>query len=176
MAIELTRNTEVEVFNDGYGVVGYSTDRVRKDFPKDSMKRITLEELEDVMNTLGGRQLFEQGQLLVKDEKVREYFDLAPLGTYNLDKERIKQLLESKDLAKLEEVLKYCSNEVLDKIVREAIEIRINSIPQAGLIRSYSGVDVAAFIEESTPTTQTRTKTDEPTSARVPQARNKIVE
>lgn len=171
--INLKSDALVEVFNDAYGVVGYSTDKVSRDFPKDTMKKVTLAELEDVINSQGGRALFEKNRLLIKDEKIRTYFDLPELGHYNLTKEGIKTLLEEGSLTKLEEVLMYCSQDVLEKLVQEAIAIQITSIPQASLIKSYSGIDIMSLIEESKPKEVARKPADN-TPTNKPYVRKKV--
>ena len=145
----INNQTMVEVFNDSTGNVGYKTATISRDFMPKSKKDIEVKELIDLLNTPGGKYLLDTNKLLIKNRDVRNFLGIEPIDDYNLTRDLANEILASGDLVKLEQVLQYCSDESLTKIVEEAIAMSISSIPQANLIKAYSGYDIIEAIAET---------------------------
>ena len=146
--VKIGGSTLVEISNDSFSIVGYNTDKIKRDFPVGAKRQISLDEIEDVMNVPGGEVLFKENLLLIKDGKVREHLGLPALDEFNLTREQIRTLLATGDEGKLEEVLQFCTDPVLNKIVQESLDMKITSFAIAGLIKAYSGTDVLQIIKE----------------------------
>lgn len=142
--------TIVRVFNNTTGSVGIKTENfsVTWEFP-DVEKRISFEKLQDAMTYTGVVRLFEGGELLIKDNNIREALYLDALGKYDLDSEQVKELLENSELVEFEDVIEYCSNAVFEKIVSTAVAIRLNDMGKLGIIKKYSGMDVYEIIKDN---------------------------
>lgn len=146
--VNISGSTMVEVSNDTFSIVGYTTERIKRDFPLGSRRKLELSEIEDVMNTPGGDVLFHENLLLIKDPKIREHLGLGQIDEFNLTRDQIREILASGNDTKLEETLQFCPDYVLDKIVQEAISMSITSFSTAGLIQAYSGMDVLEALKE----------------------------
>lgn len=145
---EINDNLVVEVFNDYKNSVGYKLDRVSRTWGPNTVKKIKIDELYELVNIKGGRFLLDENMLLIKDSKVREILNLKPLDQYNPDLEKIENLLKESSNADLEEVLQYCSETTLEKIVQKCIDIPIENLTKAKMVHSYSGTDVISIIKE----------------------------
>ena len=172
---ELTPETKVRVYNEYGGTVDYKTERGERRFMAGTYKDIELAELSNLINGNNGRAVFDRGILVIKDARAREYLDLSPLGDYNLDADGIQALLKTYNLKDIEQFLQYCSDDVLEKMIRVAIDMPMKDLNIANLIKGYSGVNVIESIqekiEEETATTGIRQRVDgsapvEPTAPR----------
>lgn len=146
--MELTESTLVEVISDYNGIVVLGGEKENRIFDPYTRKKLTLEFLKGAVFGRGSRKVFENNLLIIRDERVREELDLPPRKEFDLYSEEIKALLKTKDLEKLEEVLQYCSNKTLEKIVDVAINLPITDVVVGNLIRAYSGKDVLSFAQE----------------------------
>lgn len=145
---ETNEKTLVEVFNDYNSSVGVSTDKISRSWAIGATKRVTLEELYDVMNTPGGRIILQENMLLIKDAAIREILGLDPLTEMDPDTTAIKELLVTGDIDKLDEILQYCTETTLEKIVLQAIELPVTDMRKADLIKSYTGRDIIAIVRD----------------------------
>ena len=172
---EITDSTLVPIWNIGIGDTGYTANNgistIRRTWRMpNSMQEVEFKELRNVFNEPGVRQLFEtynkelgryeDGELLIKNEAVREKLDLKAIGKYTLEKDAILDLFTNGSLTKFEEVLENCPNATLDKIVMEAIELPLTDINKINLIKSYSGKDILTAIQNNAkPTVESTRKT-----------------
>lgn len=138
----------IEVFNDSHASVGYKLDHIERTWQKGTAKKIRMGELYELVNTKGGRVLLEENKLLIKDSSMREALSLSPLSDYSLTSEQIKTLLTKGTDEKLEDVLSYCTDAILDKIVQVAINMPIENMKKARMIQSFSGIDILDVIKE----------------------------
>jgi len=145
---ELNDNSKVEVKNDYTCSAIYKTDKITRVFEKGTKKLITIEELYNAVNTKAGKVLFDEGILLIKDERVREMLGLKALDKYSPDYEQIGKLLEDGSVEELEALLQYCTDSTLEKIIEKAIELPIQDLNKAKLIHSYSGKDIINIVRE----------------------------
>jgi hypothetical protein len=159
---EINDNTIVEVWNNSIGDARYTvqngTINIRRTWRlPGTMQEVEFKELKTAFNEPGVRQLFEvfnkelkryeDGELLIKNELVREKLDLKPLGKYTLDQEQIIDLLKNQSVGKFEETLENCPDSTLDRIIQEAINLPLSDINKINLVKLYSGKDVLTFIQ-----------------------------
>ena len=148
----------VTLYNDYPSSVGYTTERgVSKIFPIGTSKRVSVEELLEVVNSIGGRTLLVSNILLVKDSDVREFLGLNPLDKYNPDSAKIKELFKTATQDEFEGILQYCSNTTLEKIVMLAVDTSLGDLTKIGLIKKYSGKDISEIIKENMETKSDKT-------------------
>lgn len=146
---EFKDNDLVQVWNNLGWSVGYKTSKESRVWEiSGSVKKIAFAELIEVMGTHGGRRLFEEGALLIKDNEVRERLGLSPLDKYTLDLKEMEELLKSEDITRIEDFMQYCSNKMLDSLVQVAIKLPIKNLDLAKMLSSYSNTDVMSAIEE----------------------------
>lgn len=138
----------VEVFNDHHSSVGYKLDRITRSFDIGTAKKIKMDELYELVNTKGGKFLLEENMLLIKDSSVREALGIKPLTKYSPSTKEIQEMLVNGKIQVLEELLQYCSDTTLEKIVRKAIDLPLENMAKARLIKSYSGIDVISIMQE----------------------------
>ena len=142
-------NQLVDVFNDYTSTVFYKHNNIYRSWDRPgAVKKIPLHELYEVANTKGGRILFYENMLLVKDSKAREYIGLEPLNEFNPISEEIKEIVKNGTQEQLEKILKYCSDTTLEKLIKIAIDLPIQSVSKASLIQDYSGTDILGIIQE----------------------------
>lgn len=146
---QIQDDTIVEVINNHGSSISYSTDKVTRTWQVvGETKKIRFIELQEACNARGGKVLFSEGALLIKDSEVRERLDLPALDKYVLDTKEMEALLKNRDLSEIEEFLQYSSNMLLKTFVDVAISLPIADMNISNLIKKYSGTDVALAIEE----------------------------
>ena len=145
---EINDETIVEVYNDYHSSVSYKLDRITRSWDIGTVKKIKVAELYEAVNMKGGRYLFEQNILLIKESAVREALGLKVLDKYDISQKEIVELLQSGDRETLEDLLAYCSETTLSKIVQKAIDMPLSDMNKANLIKAYSGIDIVAVIKE----------------------------
>lgn len=149
VAKKITDKTLVKVFNNSTGSAGYTVDNITRKFDKpNSYREIEFKEILNLFNTAGGRELFSEDILLIKDNTIREELSLHPMDKYVLDEEGIKNLFNGSD-DELEDVLQNCTDLILEKITQVAIELPLNELSKVNLIKNYTGLDIYSVIEES---------------------------
>ena len=146
--LQITDETLVEVINDYNSSVGYNVGRNTRTWDKGTSKKIKMGELYEVVNTKGGKFILEQGMLLVKDSIVRESLGLPPLDKYSPDLKQLEDILLIAPDAELEELLQYCSDTTIEKIVNKSLELPVQSMSKAKLIHVYSGSDIISMLKE----------------------------
>lgn len=178
---DVTETLLVPVWNLSIGECGYTVNNgnfhVRRNWAlSGSMQEVEFRELKAAMNEAGVRELFESynkelnrfedGELLIKSDEIREKLGLKPMGKYVYDVEQIKDMLLNWDKKKFEDVLENCPNVILDKIIQEAVNLSLNDMNKITLIKSYSGKDILPIIQEKKENeVGTKTRKTEPTPA-----------
>ena len=144
----ITDETMIEVYNESGGQVSYSTDKVRRVFPHDASRSVSFGELKELIVHNGSSNAFEEGVLVIRDNRAREELGLSLLGEYNLDEPNITKLLKEGTLQELETFLQYTSNENLQKALRVAVDISLSDLNRTNLLMAYSGTNVLTLIQE----------------------------
>jgi hypothetical protein len=139
----------VEVINNSTGSVSYYSElsRMHRKWDKpESKKKISLEELRELVSASGGYELLENF-LLIKDIDVREELGLPVNKEYMLDDKEIKALLK-KSVDTIETTLENTSEAIRDKIAQAAIDTKLSDLDKLEVIQEHSGVDVLSAIKE----------------------------
>jgi hypothetical protein len=146
---ELKDNMVVEVINNSTGSVSYYSElsRIHRKWDKpESKKKISLEELRELVSASGGYELLENF-LLIKDMDVREELGLPVNKEYMLDDKEIKALLK-KSVDTIETTLENTSESIKEKIAQAAIDTKLSDLDKLEVIKEHSGVDVLFAIQE----------------------------
>lgn len=146
---ELKDNLMVEVTNNSTGSVSYYSEfsrTIRKWDKPSTTKKISLEELRELVGSSGGYELLENF-LLIKNMEVREELGLPINKEYMLDEKEIKALLK-KSVDVLESTLENTSESIKEKIAQSAIDTKLSDLDKLEVIKEYSGVDVLFAIQE----------------------------
>jgi hypothetical protein len=146
---ELKDNMVVEVINNSTGSVSYYSElsRIHRKWDKpESKKKISLEELRELVSASGGYELLENF-LLIKDIDVREDLGLPVNKEYMLDDKEIKSLLK-KSVDTIETTLENTSESIKEKIAQAAIDTKLSDLDKLEVIKEHSGVDVLFAIQE----------------------------
>jgi hypothetical protein len=146
---ELKDNMMVEVFNNSTGSVSYYSEfsrTLRKWDKPDTKKKVSLEELRELVGSSGGYELLEN-HLLIKDMDVREELGLPVNKEYMLDEKEIKALLK-KSVDTIETTLENTSEAIKEKIAQAAIDTKLSDLDKLEVIKDHSGVDVLFAIQE----------------------------
>ena len=112
-----------------------------------SVKKIKLEELRELVNMGGGLELLEN-HLLIKDPAVREELGLSLDKSYILEEKDIKALLK-KATSTLIDTLENTTESIKEKIAALAIETKLADLDKLEAIKEHTGVDVLAVIQEN---------------------------
>jgi hypothetical protein len=146
---ELQDNMMVEVINNSTGSVSYFSElsRIHRKWDKpESKKKVSLEELRELVSASGGYELLENF-LLIKDIDVREELGLPVNKEYMLDDKEIKALLK-KSVDTIEATLENTSESIREKIAQAAIDTKLSDLEKLDVIKEHSGVDVLFAIQE----------------------------
>jgi hypothetical protein len=146
---ELKDNMMVEVINNSTGSVSYFSElsRIHRKWDKpDSKKKVSLEELRELVSASGGYELLENF-LLIKDMDVREELGLPVNKEYMLDDKEIKALLK-KSVDTIETTLENTSDSIREKIAQAAIDTKLSDLDKLEVIQEHSGVDVLFAVQE----------------------------
>lgn len=146
---ELQEKLMVEVTNNSTGSVSYYSEfsrTLRKWDKPNSTKKISLEELRELVGSSGGYELLENF-LLIKNMDVREDLGLPVNKEYMLDEKEIKAVLK-KSVDVLENTLENTSVSIKDKIAQTAIDTKLGDLDKLEVIKEHSGVDVLTAIQE----------------------------
>jgi hypothetical protein len=147
--VDLKDNLMVEVTNNSTGSVSYYSEfsrTLRKWDKPSTTKKISLEELRELVGSSGGYELLENF-LLIKNMEVREELGLSVNKEYMLDEKEIKVLLK-KSVEVLENTLENTSDAIKDKIAQSAIDTKLSDLNKLELIKEHTGVDVLFAIQE----------------------------
>jgi hypothetical protein len=147
--VELNDDMKVEVINNSTGSVSYYSEfsrMIRKWDKPNTTKKISLEELRELVSASGGYELLENF-LLIKDMDVREELGLPVNKEHLLDDKEIKSVLK-KSVDVLENTLENTSDSIKDKIAQTAIDTKLSDLDKLEVIKEYSGVDVLTAIQE----------------------------
>lgn len=156
----MDKDSYVEVVNNTESTIGYITPDGRKSIwpaptrrVREVRKRVRLTELYDAMGKPSVVKMLSEGALLIRDNEAREVLGLDPLDEYILDAKETEELLLEGSQEKMEEVLQYCSDAILNRIVDRAIELPLRDWSKIKLIESYSnrkvGDAIRAFEEDN---------------------------
>ena len=150
MKQETDVKTMVEVENVGNGSVSYRLPQnplIKRKWSKPgAKKKIDLEEIREIISTLGGENLFAEN-LLIKDIEARKELELPVEEELILDEKAMGGLIKG-PLNKLSEVLPQLSETQQKRMAHKAIEMNIDNMSKADILREHTGVNVSRAIQE----------------------------
>lgn len=149
MMAELQDNMMVEVVNNSTGSVSYYSElsRMHRKWDKpETKKKVSLEELRELVSASGGYELLENF-LLIKDVNVREELGLPINKEHMLDDKDIKAVLK-KSVDVLESTLENTSDSIKEKIAQTAIDSKLGDLDKLEVIQEHTGIDVLSAIKE----------------------------
>ena len=146
----IDENMKVEVESVGIGSVGYQPAHnplIRRRWDKPGVKKkIAFGEIQEVMSTTGGYNLF-LNHLLIKDIEVRKELDL-PVDEESMYSDADLGKLLTGTLAKLKEALPNLSPDLQQRIAEKALETKLESVPKLKVIKEITGIDVYAKMQQ----------------------------
>lgn len=146
----IDEKTRVEVESIGVGSVGYQPEHnplIRRKWDKPGVKKkIPFEEIQEVMSSTGGYNLFRY-HLLIKDPEVREALDL-PVEAADLMSDKDLEDLLNGSLPNLKKKIDSLSKELQKRLAEKAVEMNIDSVPKIKLIKDVTGIDVYKMLEQ----------------------------
>jgi hypothetical protein len=158
----------VEIINNSTSSVSIITASQRVNFNAPTPKmplviqRVKREAFVEMFSTPGVEKLFISEILLIKDREMREFLGLPELDRFTIGIDEIPKVLDvSFSNAEFEELLQYCSDSVLENIVKIASELPIKDMSKNLLIKKYSNLDPYKIFSE-------RDEVEAPTGARKP--------
>lgn len=113
---------------------------------KESYKDLDFEEIERMVNTRGGRVLFEQ-YLLIKEPEICSRLDLDCPDEYFYDTNKVIQILENGSENDLINMLDNAPDGVKDLIKQAAIEIKLDSSRKRQIIKDKLNFDINFAID-----------------------------
>jgi len=140
----------IQVESIGVGSVGYQPEHnplIRRVWERPGQKKmIPFEEIQEVMSSTGGYNLFRH-HLLIKDIEVRKELDL-PVEEHDLYSDKDLETILKSTLPKLKETLPKLSKSLQERIAEKAAEMKIDSVPKIKAIQEITGIDVYKMLEE----------------------------
>lgn len=144
---------KVRVYNRSNSMVFYQDDdanRYRSWEPasdgKESYKDLDFEEIERIVNTRGGRVLFEQ-YLLIKDPEICLKLDLNCPNEYFYDINKVIKILEEGSENDLIDMIDNSPDGIKDLIKQATIEIKLDSSRKRQIIKDKLNFDVSFAID-----------------------------
>lgn len=147
---KITDNTYVKVVKNMVGGFSYDYRNINKLW-KDSegYKKLEVRELNEMMATNGGRQMFENDELLIVESNIREYFGLDPLDEYVLTYDKIKEIYATNDTDLLEEKVKICTDNEMEIFLDVAKDIKLSNRNSVKVLEDYFEIDLQYLVELS---------------------------
>lgn len=146
---QLNDKAVIEVFNNSGGVVAYYSElnRINRRWDKpETVRKISLEELKELVNSSGGYELLCE-DLLIKEIDVRLELGLPVDPEYLMGEKEIKELL-SQSIHELKSSLSASTKAFKERVAAVAVDVKITDTDKMELIQRHTGVDVYALIKE----------------------------
>lgn len=148
---KITDKTLVEVINTSSGSVSYKPEMsmvAKKWERQNAVKKVELGELKNLASSIGGHTLLTEDILLIKDNTIREMLGLEELSVYVKTSQELKDMLQAGTKADLVDFVENCTQDMLDAVVKMAIEIKLADLNKIKVIEDYSGVKIVEYIQE----------------------------
>ena len=147
----IDRDKRIEVESIGVGSVGYQPDHnplIRRRWDKPGVKKmVPFEEIQEVMSSTGGYNLFRY-HLLIKDPEVRKELDLPIDDKFEMYAEKDIEALLKGTSVKIKETLPDLPRSIQERVAQKAMEMDIDSVPKLKAIKEITGIDVYKMIED----------------------------
>lgn len=163
----LDKTSIIKITNRSTGIVGYSVPdlNIQRSFTPGETKEVTVEEVQRLSFTKGGKKLLEKYFILHNEDVVEEILgEVEP--EYFYTEAEIKELLLRGSLEQLEDCLTFGNEGVFDMIKKLAVDLEINDISKRDLILKKLGYNVTNAINVSKMDSEEKSEENEATSKR----------
>ena len=163
----LDKTSIIKITNRSTGIVGYSVPdlNIQRSFTPGETKEVTVEEVQRLSFTKGGKKLLEKYFILHNEDVVEEILgEVEP--EYFYTEAEIKELLLRGSLEQLEDCLTFGNEGVFDMIKKLAVDLEINDISKRDLILKKLGYNVTNAINVSKIDSEEKSEENEATSKR----------
>jgi hypothetical protein len=147
----IDEKTRIDVENVGRGSVSYRPETnpaLRRRWEKPGIiKKIPFGEIQEMLTTTGGRNLFT-GMLLIKDLKAREELDLSVAEEALTTDADLGKLLVGNP-TKLKETMPKLHPELQKRLAEKAVEVKLDNITKINIIKEQTGIDVYQLIKNA---------------------------
>lgn len=163
----LDKTSIIKITNRSTGIVGYSVPdlNIQRSFTPGETKEVTVEEVQRLSFTKGGKKLLEKYFILHNEDVVEEILgEVEP--EYFYTEAEVKELLLRGSLEQLEDCLTFGNEGVFDMIKKLAVDLEINDISKRDLILKKLGYNVTNAINVSKMDSEEESEENEATSKR----------
>ena len=163
----LDKTSIIKITNRSTGIVGYSVPdlNIQRSFTPGETKEVTVEEVQRLSFTKGGKKLLEKYFILHNEDVVEEILgEVEP--EYFYTEAEVKELLLRGSLEQLDDCLTFGNEGVFDMIKKLAVDLEINDISKRDLILKKLGYNVTNAINVSKMDSEDKSEENEATSKR----------
>ena len=163
----LDKTSIIKITNRSTGIVGYSVPdlNIQRSFTPGETKEVTVEEVQRLSFTKGGKKLLEKYFILHNEDVVKEILgEVEP--EYFYTEAEVKELLLRGSLEQLDDCLTFGNEGVFDMIKKLAVDLEINDISKRDLILKKLGYNVTNAINVSKMDSEDKSEENEATSKR----------
>ena len=163
----LDKTSIIKITNRSTGIVGYSVPdlNIQRSFTPGETKEVTVEEIQRLSFTKGGKKLLEKYFILHNEDVVEEILgEVEP--EYFYTEAEVKELLLKGSLEQLDDCLTFGNEGVFDMIKKLAVDLEINDISKRELILKKLGYNVTNAINVSKMDNEEKSEENEATSKR----------
>ena len=163
----LDKTSIIKITNRSTGIVGYSVPdlNIQRSFTPGETKEVTVEEVQRLSFTKGGKKLLEKYFILHNEDVVEEILgEVEP--EYFYTEAEVKELLLRGSIEQLDDCLTFGNEGVFDMIKKLAVDLEINDISKRDLILKKLGYNVTNAINVSKMDSEEKSEENEATSKR----------
>ena len=163
----LDKTSIIKITNRSTGIVGYSVPdlNIQRSFTPGETKEVTVEEVQRLSFTKGGKKLLEKYFILHNEDVVEEILgEVEP--EYFYTEAEVKELLLRGSLEQLDDCLTFGNEGVFDMIKKLAVDLEINDINKRDLILKKLGYNVTNAINVSKMDSEEKSEENETASKR----------
>lgn len=163
----LDKTSIIKITNRSTGIVGYSVPdlNIQRSFTPGETKEVTVEEVQRLSFTKGGKKLLEKYFILHNEDVVEEILgEVEP--EYFYTEAEVKELLLRGSIEQLDDCLTFGNEGVFDMIKKLAVDLEINDISKRDLILKKLGYNVTNAINVSKMDSEEKLEENEATSKR----------
>ncbi|MEG0086863.1 MAG: hypothetical protein RR817_10350 [Niameybacter sp.] len=101
--------------------------------------------ISEIETNIGFRRMFDAATLVIKDKAIREKYNMEELDEYVLDKNQVEEVVFEGAIERLEDVLQYAPDTVLDTVVEVCMKRELKDRSKLKMIKEYTGKDIESY-------------------------------
>jgi len=150
MNLDITKKYRVKNLTDSIIVTVASglNGRRREWLMPDAISYVTLEEIEEVMQTVGGKKIYENSLKVYADDDVLEHLGLKTISNLDTSDEALKELF-ALDLMNFEKRLQNYPKDVYSRIVKYAVKSNITDLNIIDILTDNTKMNVLGAIRSN---------------------------